>query len=204
MTPFKQRNPTSNFKSRVGIIGDGRVGSALKRGLENSGYEVRAVGNNPVRVAEIAKWGEVVVLAVPYAAINETLKEIGEGVDGKILIDVTNVITEGGPLSEHSTSGAERLQKRVPNAVVVKAFNTVFATHMNNGSAKGRQLTLLVAGDSASAKTRVMDIGRDIGFDPVDAGPLPNARLLESLGNLNIDLGLKLGMGTDIGFALVH
>ncbi len=57
---------------------------------------------------------------------------------------------------------------------------------------------------SASAKTTVMDFGRDIGFDPIDTGPLPNARLLESLGQLNILLGLKLGMGTDIGFTLVH
>jgi hypothetical protein len=103
-----------------------------------------------------------------------------------------------------STSGAEELQKKVPQAHVVKAFNTVFAQHMDSGQVDGRQLTALVAGDNPDAKKSVLGIARDIGFDAVDAGPLHNARLLEALGCLTIQLGYGLGMGTQIGFKLLH
>ncbi|HRR27108.1 MAG TPA: hypothetical protein P5300_10465, partial [Acidobacteriota bacterium] len=61
-----------------------------------------------------------------------------------------------------------------------------------------------VAGDDQDAKDHVLRLGRDIGFDPVDAGPLRNARWLEALGYLNIQLGYLLGMGTEIGFKLIH
>jgi predicted dinucleotide-binding enzyme len=87
---------------------------------------------------------------------------------------------------------------------VVKAFNTVFAPHMASGQVKGTSLTLLVAGDDPHAKDEVLALGRDIGFDSVDAGPLRNARWLEALGYLNIQLGYMLKMGTEIGFKLIH
>jgi predicted dinucleotide-binding enzyme len=87
---------------------------------------------------------------------------------------------------------------------VVKAFNTVFARHMDTGHVEGQRLSLLLASDDPAAKAAVEALGRDIGFDPVEAGPLRNARSLESLGDLNIQLGYVLGMGPEIGFALVH
>jgi predicted dinucleotide-binding enzyme len=65
-------------------------------------------------------------------------------------------------------------------------------------------LTLLVAGDDAAAKETVITLGREIGFDSVDAGPLKNARLLEPLGYLNIQLGYMMKMGKEIGFKLIH
>jgi len=86
----------------------------------------------------------------------------------------------------------------------VKAFNTVFAQHMDSGKVKGQQLSLLVAGDDASAKERVLTLGRDLGFDAIDAGPLRNARWLESLGYLNILLGYVQKLGSEIGFRLVR
>ena len=55
------------MKSKVGIVGDGNVGSALRRGLERAGYEVRAVGNHPEQVKETGEWADVVILAVPTA-----------------------------------------------------------------------------------------------------------------------------------------
>ena len=72
---------------------------------------------------------------------------------------------------------------------VVKAFNTVFAQHMDSGRLGDKPLTAFVAGDDASAKTSVLELAREIGFDAVDAGPLKNARLLEPLALLNIQLG---------------
>lgn len=191
--------------TKIAIIGKGNVGSALQRGLERGGHEVKAVGKDPARIRTAAAWGEVVILAVPFAAADETIRELGDSVRGKVVVDATNALTPDFQLAlGFSTSGAEELQKKLPAAKVVKAFNTVFAEHMASGKVKGETLTLLVAGDTPSAKELVLALGRGIGFDAVDAGPLQNARWLESLGYLNIQLGYMLKMGTQIGFKLVH
>jgi predicted dinucleotide-binding enzyme len=87
---------------------------------------------------------------------------------------------------------------------VVKAFNTVFAQHMSRGSVVGQQLSLFAAGDDAAARKAVLELGKAIGFDAIDAGPLKNARHLEALGYFNIQLGYVLGHGPDIGFKLAH
>lgn len=193
------------MKPKIAVIGKGNVGSALRRGLERAGYEVKSVGKDPPRVRETAAWGQVIILAVPYPAVDEAIREMGDAVRGKPLIDATNVLTPDYQLAlGFTTSGAEELQKKAPSARVVKAFNTVFAEHMATGQVKGTTLTLLVAGDDGGAKEQVLGLGRDIGFDSVDAGPLKNARWLETLGYLNIQLGYTLKMGTQIGFKLLH
>ena len=71
-----------------------------------------------------------------------------------------------------STSGAEELQKKVRSAKVVKAFNTVFANHMDSGRAKGEPLSAFIASDDTEARETVMSLARAIGLDPIDAGPL--------------------------------
>ena len=193
------------MKTKIAIIGDGTVGSALNRGLERAGYEVQSVGNEPSRVREIANWGEHIVLAMPFAAVDDVLRNLGDAVNGKTLIDATNALTPDFQLAlGFTTSGAEELQKKAPSAKVVKAFNTVFAEHMATGEVNGAKLTLFAAGDDQPAKELALAMGRDIGFDAVDAGPLQNARWLETLGYLNIQLGYMLKMGTKIGFKLVH
>ena len=103
-----------------------------------------------------------------------------------------------------TTSGAEELQSKLPQSRVVKAFNTVFAQHMDTGRLGDQSLTAIVAGDDTEANKTVLELGRDIGFDTVDAGPLRNARLLEPLAFLNIQIGYVLGMGTQIGFKLLR
>jgi predicted dinucleotide-binding enzyme len=193
------------MKPRIAVIGKGNVGGALTRGLERAGYSVRAIGNDAAAVRDAGAWGEVIILAVPYGAIEDAVRELGDGIHGKVLVDASNALTPDYQLAVgFTTSGAEELQKRVPAAKVVKAFNTVFAQHMDTGTVKGTQLSLLVAGDDAAAKASVSTLGRDLGFDAVDAGPLTNARWLESLGYLNIQLGYMLKMGPEIGFVLVH
>ena len=81
---------------------------------------------------------------------------------------------------------------------------TVFAQHMGTGRLGDQKLTALVASNDESAKQTVMALARDIGFDAVNAGPLQNARYLEPLAMMNIHLGFVLGMGTQIGFKLLH
>ncbi len=196
---------TTGSKAKVGIVGAGNVGSALRRGLERAGHEVRAVGKEPGSVGEVGAWAEVVVLAVPFAALGSVVLALGSAIDGKVVVDVTNALTENMQLAIGcTTSGAEELQKKAPRARVVKAFNTVFAGTMDTGRVQGQQLTVFAAADDAAARQRVLAMQRDLGFDAVDAGPLENARWLETLGYLNIRLGYGLGMGTGIGFKLVH
>ena len=190
---------------KVGIIGNGNVGSALARGLQRAGHDVRAVGNDETAIRETASWAEIVLLAVPFAAIDDVVQEIGDAVAGKTLVDVTNALDANMSLAVgFTTSGADELQKKLPQARVVKAFNTQFAQHMDSGRLGDQRLTAFVAGDDAAAKSDVIELATAIGFEAVDAGPLANARLLEPLGYLNIQLGYVLGLGTQIGLKLVR
>ena len=193
------------MKPKVGIIGRGNVGSSIRRGLEGAGYEVKSAGRDQKELRAVASWGEVIILAIPFGALDEALRAMGDAAQGKVLLDVTNAMTRDFQLALGcTTSGAEELQRKAPKSKVVKAFNTIFAQNMSTGKVKGEALTLFVAGDDKAAKDLVLSAGRNIGFDPVDAGPLANARWIETLGYFNIQLGYMLKMGTEIGFKLVH
>ncbi len=189
---------------KIAIIGKGHVGTAIAKGLSGK-HEIKFGHRDPKEpVAEAAKWGDVIVLAVPHGAAAATAKELGSAADSKTVIDVSNALNEKGELALGlTTSAAEELQKMLPKAYLVKAFNTVFAANQSTGKIGKEQLTLFVAGDNAKAKQIVMQLGRDIGFDSVDAGQLKSARYLEPMGMLMISLGYGLGMGTNIGYRLV-
>jgi predicted dinucleotide-binding enzyme len=191
---------------KIGIIGKGNVGSALAAGLSRKGHEIRFARSDPKEpVSETAKWGEVIILAVPHRAAADVTKAVGSAANGKTVIDVSNALTENMEWAiGFSTSAAEEIQKMLPKARVVKAFNTVFAQNQSTGKVGNQELTLFVAGDDAKAKQTVMQLGKDIGFDPVDAGPLKSARYLEPMGMLMINLGYPLGMGPRIGLKLVR
>jgi len=190
---------------KIAIIGKGNVGTAIAKGLSRKGHEIKFGHRNLKEpVLEAAKWGEVIILAVPHGAAADVTAAMGSAADGKTVVDVSNALNEKGELAiGFSTSAAEEIQKKLPKAHVVKAFNTVFAGNQSTGRISGEQLTLFVAGDDAEAKQAVMQLGRDIGFDAVDAGPLRAARYLEPMGMLMISLGYDLGMGTEIGYKLV-
>jgi hypothetical protein len=190
---------------RIGIVGKGNVGSAIAVGLSRAGHEIRFGHRDPKEpVAEAAKWGDIIILAVPHGAAADVTRAVGSAADGKTVIDVSNALTEGMELAiGFTTSAAEEIQKMLPKAHVVKAFNTVFAQNQSTGKIGSERLALFVAGDDAKAKKTVMQLGADIGFEPVDAGMLKAARYLEPMGMFMISLGYMLGMGTKIGFKLV-
>lgn len=190
---------------KVAMIGKGRAGKAIGAGLERAGYEVkyghRSLAEDP-RVA--AEWGEMAILAVPYHQLDNVVESIGPMLDNKIVIDVTNLSgANGKPVVFSNTSGAEKLQRKLPASKVVKAFNTVFAANQATGHIGNEQLTGFVAGDDAEAKRVVMSLMSDLGYDPVDSGPLRSARYLEEMGMHIMDLAFKQGMGTSIGYRLV-
>jgi predicted dinucleotide-binding enzyme len=192
-------------KPRIAIIGSGNVGSAIKRGAEKAGYETRTTRSSAEEVRSAGTWGDVVILAVPATARRDAIRNLGD-VEGKTIVDPTNLLNAdwsyAGSLEK---SGAEQVQEWAKGARVVKAFNTVFAHNMATGKVKGESLSLLVAGDDANAKQQVIDLGNAIGFEALDAGPLQNARYLEAMGFLNIQLGYgPTKYGSDIGFKVVN
>jgi predicted dinucleotide-binding enzyme len=137
--------------------------------------------------------------------VNEVARIIEPVTAGKPVMDVTNALTKDAGLAVgFTTSGGEELQKKLPRAHVVKALNTVFARLMETGQVDGQPLTAFVAGDDDAARSTVMELARKIGFDAVNAGSLKNARLLEPLGVLNIQLGYVLGHGSQTGFRHLH
>jgi 8-hydroxy-5-deazaflavin:NADPH oxidoreductase len=189
---------------KIAIIGNGNVGSAIQKGAEKAGYEVRTTGADANEVRAAGSWADIIVLAIPAPARADAVKNLGN-VEGKVLVDPTNLLNaDWSYAGEVSKSGAEQVQEWAKGARVVKAFNTVFAQNMTTGKVNGESLSLLAAGDHDEAKKQVLELGNAIGFQSVDVGPLSNARYLEALGFLNIQLGYgPTKYGTDIGFKLV-
>ena len=187
------------------IIGKGNVGSALQSGLSRVGHQVRALSRGE-DIAQAVTSADAVIFAVPFGEVQNVARQLGDSATGKVVIDATNALTPAMELAvdTRSTSGAEDLQKALPGAKVVKAFNTSFASAMATGEINGEKLAGLVAGDDTEAKAQVLSMVEAIGFDPIDAGPLAAARLLEPLAVLNIKLGFVQGYGPASGFRLVH
>jgi 8-hydroxy-5-deazaflavin:NADPH oxidoreductase len=195
---------------RIAVIGTGRVGTALGKGWAAAGHTVVFGSRRPAQVdcavgsadsvAGAAHRSEVVVLAVPFGAAAEAVTAAGN-LDGKVLVDATNPI--GAAIPPPHRSGAERLAATVPGARVVKAFNTMGFEVMADPVVEGRPALLLYCGDDAGAKEVVDRLARDLGFDPVDAGSLSAARLLEGLAELWVHLALH-HLGRGFTFALLR
>jgi predicted dinucleotide-binding enzyme len=159
-------------------------------------------------VAEALRGAEVVLLASPWEAVPEALRAAGP-LAGVVLIDATNPFGPGftmqaGPRGE---SGGEQVQALVPRARVVKAFNSTGFANMADPLYEGASTVMPYAGDDASAKATVRRLVADLGFDPVDAGPLARSRQLEHLAMLWIALAMGIGtapLGRDIAFRIVR
>jgi 8-hydroxy-5-deazaflavin:NADPH oxidoreductase len=190
---------------KIAIIGKGNVGTALSKGLSKGGHEIKFGHRDPKEpVSKAAKWGEIIILAVPHGNATDAIESVKPFADGKVVIDVMNAIGENMELGiSCTTSSAEETQKKLPKAKIVKAFNTVFAANQSTAKLGDQKLTAFIAGNDADAKKTVAKLVSDIGFDPVDCGPLKSARYLEAMGILIINLAFGYGMGTKIGYELV-
>ena len=200
----------------ITILGAGSMGAALTKQFSRAGHKVRVVSRDPKRSRELASWyrgvtassaneavadADVVIVATAYTDAVPALRSLGS-LTGKIIIDITNPLTADfmGLTVGHETSAAEEIAKAVPEAEVVKAFNTLFAQVLLDGPSFANEQTVPIffAGDSASAKQTVRSLIDSIGFRAVDAGALKNARYLEPLAGLNIYFGYGAGLGTEI------
>lgn len=197
---------------KIGILGAGNIGGNLGRRFAGAGHEVRFGVRDPKKlealvkecgasagdVASAVQFADVLVLAVPWASVDAVLGAAGD-LSGKVLIDTTNAIKwEDGPVPAVETSAAQVIAAKARGARVVKAWNTLGAEHILNPARAGAAPTLYVCTDDADARKVVAELGRQIGFAPVDLGPLRNARLAEHLALTWIHLAMKSGMGRDI------
>lgn len=192
---------------KIAIIGTGNVGSALARGFGRAGHEVilgsrrpedeevralaAAAGDAAARPAEAAGRAEVVVLAVPWEAAQAAVEGLGD-LDGKLLVDATNPLGPGLVLVAEP-SGGELVARWARGARVVKAFNSIGAEVMESADRFDPPPVLFLAGDDGDAKETVALLAAELGFDPVDAGPLQRARHLEHLAVLWIHRAIATG-----------
>lgn len=149
--------------------------------------------------------GEIVVLAVPHAAIAELIDTYGPRWGGQIIVDITNPVASSAEELEvpAGTSSAEQIAEKVPEARVLKAFNTTFAATVVSGEVGDQPTTVLVAGDDDNAKKALIALVTQAGLRAVDVGPLKRARELEALGFLEVSLASQGLIDWTGGFALV-
>ena len=204
---------------QIVIVGAGNVGLALAGGWAKAGHQVTMAVRDPGKseLAELKKQGidvvksagaasiaSVIVLATPWGAVETALKELGP-LAGKIVIDATNPLTRDFALAVgHTDSAGETVARLAPGGRVVKAFNTTGFGNMANSHYAGGKLMMAVAGDDADAKKTVMQLAGDLGFEPIDTGPLSMSRYLEPMAMVWIKCAMAQKMGRDFGFALLR
>ena len=189
-----------------GVLGSGEVGQILAQGLKKHGYDVRIGSRTPAKLADfskqtgipagtfadVARWGEALVLAVAGTGAEQALAQIGrDALRGKLVIDTTNPIgddpPEGGVLkyfTAANTSLMEQLQRSYPEAKFVKAFNSVGSARMVDPDFHGTRPTMFYCGDDAGAKATVARILDQFGWDTEDMGGAVGARAIEPLAVL--------------------
>jgi 8-hydroxy-5-deazaflavin:NADPH oxidoreductase len=199
---------------KITIIGAGKMGRAIGTRASAGGHDVEIVDRDPAEAQKLADelgrsatalepgaqlGGEIVVFAVYYPGIKDAVREYGDRLAGKVVVDITNPLdtrTGDDLATPPGTSSAEEVQQLVPQGTpVVKAFNTTFGNTLVGGEVAGQQLDVLIAGDDEEAKRKVSQLVSDGGLRPIDTGPLRRAQQLEHLGLLHISLQEPLGLG---------
>ncbi len=189
-------------KKKIGVIGSGAVGRVLAGGFARHGFETLIGSREPDKLAawaadagvktgtfdEVARLGDIVVLAVKGTVAEEVVRGIGRALAGKTVMDATNPIAEAPPVAgvlrlftTFDDSLMERLQKVAPDARFVKAFSSVGNALMVNPSLPGGPPTMFICGNEAGAKDEVMEILRLFGWEIEDCGTAEAARAIEPL-----------------------
>jgi 8-hydroxy-5-deazaflavin:NADPH oxidoreductase len=206
---------------RVGILGSGLMGGKLGTLFARAGHEVvfsyargsgklerlaREAGGNARAgtPSEAAQTADALLLAVHWSRIDDVLKLTGD-VSGKVVItcSLPMNVANNELVVAHTFSGAEELAKRVPKARVVAAFQTVpsevlFGVY--EAKRKASRPSLVYCGDDESGKSVAAELIRDVGFDPVDAGPLQIARYTEPFALLVGQLAYEMDGDPELAY----
>jgi 8-hydroxy-5-deazaflavin:NADPH oxidoreductase len=214
-------------RSRVGVLGTGEVGRRLAAGFRSRGYDVMigsrdpdkpelrewlsrdGAGIQPGTFGQAAEHGELVVLAVLGNAAEDAIADAGpDNFSGKVVIDAMNPLDfSGGFPPKLSIAGddslGERVQRALPGAKVVKAFNTIGNPYFVDPKFSEGAPTMLIAGDDDAAKRTVADVLADFGWsEPVDIGGIEGSRELEAICIVWVKIGGARG-AWDHGFKLL-
>lgn len=208
----------------IGIIGAGNVGTGLGKRLAAAGHPVMvSFARSPEKVQaaaqtighgaragsseEAARFGEVVVIATPWAATLEVVRQVAPALEGKIVWDTTNPLKAdmSGLEIGLTTSAGEEIAKTAPGAKVVKAVPP-FAEVLHSPSTllAGVKPGVFVCGDDPAARRAVLGLVGQVDATPIDAGPMALARYTEPLGMLLVQLAYAQGFGARIGAVLLH
>ncbi len=203
--------------TRVGVIGSGAVGRRLAAGFAAHGHEVTIGTRAPEDNDDLQAWaaqhdgvaigsftaaaeaGEIVVLATRGTVVEQAIATAGpQHFAGKVVIDTTNPLDPDGDraalaVSSPADSGGETVQRTIPDARVVKAFNTVNNSLMVDPQLSGGRQPMFIAGDDADAKATVAAALDDFGWDALDVGGIEQSRQLESLCLLWVAVGKARG-----------
>ena len=188
--------------ANISIIGTGNMGQAIAAVAGRGGHTVHLLGRDDLD----ADLGDVVVLAVPYAAVTDVIGAAGQRLAGKVVVDITNPVnfeTFDGLTVAADSSAAAEIAAALPDAKVLKAFNTNFASTLAGGTVGDLPTTVLIAGDDADAKSLLAGIVTSGDLKAIDAGSLARARELEALGFLQITLAAGEKVPWTAGFGVV-
>jgi len=181
------------------------MGSAIGSAFSAGGNDVTHVTRSDSGSAQIP--GDVVVLAVPYPAVEDILAEYSDQFAGKTIVDITNPLnfeTFDSLVVPAGSSSAAELQAKLPDSTVLKAFNTNFAATIASKQIGGLPTTVLIAGDDSDAKAALSAAITSGGLTAIDAGALSRAHELEALGFLQLTLAAGEKFGWDAGFAVAR
>jgi NADPH-dependent F420 reductase len=187
---------------KIGILGGtGRMGRGLARGYANAGHEVflgsrsaqRAIdtasglgdGVSGGSLADAAQIGELVVLAVPFGDAVATVEPLRDSLAGKIVIDITNPF---GAVPPGQVAGIENNCRAADSARWVAAYKTTFWKTLEEPSQDGQVRDVFVNGQDEEAKRIVMQLITETGFRPIDCGGFENARTLDLMVPLMLEL----------------
>jgi 8-hydroxy-5-deazaflavin:NADPH oxidoreductase len=190
-------------KKRIGILGTGAVGRTLAQGFIRKGYEVKVGSRDGAHAfavdvaleadiatgtfADVAEWAELVVLAVKGSAVEGVAGELASHLAHKVVIDVTNPISDDAPengvlkyFTSLEYSLGERVQAGAPEALVVKAWNSVGHANMVDPQFSAVP-SMPLCGNDESARAEVSAILTEFGWEPEDMGSMVSARAIEPL-----------------------
>ncbi|HWJ52625.1 MAG TPA: NAD(P)-binding domain-containing protein [Propionibacteriaceae bacterium] len=187
------------------IFGDGNMGTAIADVLTTGGATVDHITTADQGAGIVT--GDIVILAVPYPALQEIVRAYGDQLAGKTVVDITNPVnfeTFDSLTVPADSSATAELAAALPLSKVLKAFNTTFATALATKTLGPNPTTVLIAGDDAAAKAELATALTAGGIEALDVGSLRRARELEAIGFQQVSLAVTEKLSWTGGFALVR